>query len=98
MTKLQKQIEALRAFLPRAGLKEDKWGHFQKDTITKPVNGVSRPLKLRVKMQATSVRIETKKPEAGAEWHIASRSFIKDITYPDADTVRIGRFQFKVQA
>ncbi len=98
MTRLHNQLQELRAFLPRCGFKEDTFGHFQRTIVTTNVlTKESREVLVRIKIQTTNVRVETKRPNVpGATWFRNCSAYLKDIKYAD-EWVRIGRFKFRVE-
>lgn len=91
-----KRLESIRAMLSACGLKEDNYGHFQKDTQGKTLSGVIVNAKLRVKIQDISIRVELKRDEPGAHWSKIDGAYIKDVQIGDG-MVRIGRKVFKVE-
>jgi hypothetical protein len=74
--------QRLHDFLPLAGYKQDRWGHFQREFA----GGT-----LRVKMQATSVRLEVKY-ENDKEWFKKASAYFKDIVFAeDGSSVKIDK-------
>jgi hypothetical protein len=99
-TKLANQISKLKSLLPQFGFDEDQCGHFQKAGKSKPhpTTGEVKPLKLRIKVQDISVRVEVK-VDGNGEWCKMSSAFFKDIKYADdGSSVKIGRYTFKKSA
>ncbi len=69
-------------------------GHLQKDGV---IASTSKAVKIRVKLQDISVRIDYK-PEGYSNWYRADGAFYKAINVlPDGSGVKIGRHFFKVR-
>ncbi len=79
----------LKQELTNRGWKEDRYGHHQKEL--RLVNRETREEKLRVyrvKLQATSVRVEVKS-ELG--WVRVDGAYLKDIEITETGAIQIGR-------
>lgn len=97
MTKLNNLSQALKTALQAVGFKEDRYGHYVKETVSKRLDEAGKPIPMlcRVKMQATSVRVEVKHVSGDfKEWVRVDGAYLKDVVV-EADSVKIGRHVFK---
>lgn len=76
---MTKQAE-LGAFLERAGWVKDQWGHYKKDLARRVTQGgkpVIVDIPFRIKMQATSCRIEKQITIAGTSYSKAKNEWLR---------------------
>jgi len=87
--------EQLKQELNSRGWKEDRYGHHQRTLkVTNRETGEVTDRKYRVKIQATSVRVEVK-PDDFNQWIKVDGAYFKDIKITENGSIQIGRKQLK---
>lgn len=72
--------EELENWLVKTGWKIDRWGHYHKEVaVTNTISGEKFKREYRIKMQATSMRIERKV----AGWVKVNGDYYKNLTLED---------------
>lgn len=91
----QQLVEKMQGF----GWAVDRWGHLQKTIIiVHPQKGIPIIKNCRLKMQATSCRVEVRANERNSagqrEWYRVAGSYYKDILILADGRIRIGGWIF----
>lgn len=96
MSKLDKTVSEIRRILTLCGFTEDGYGHFHKLATVKNHIGVLISVKIRVKMQKTSCRVEkqTTMSDGSKEWLRVGGEYFSNCQI-NGNSVTIGRITFK---
>lgn len=85
-------------FLKQCGWKTDRYGHLQKEIAHRHPDTGERVTRLyRVKLQATSVRIEFRLTQGDGtkEWLRVGGAYLKDVVRLPDGRIRVGTYFFK---
>lgn len=85
-------------FLKQCGWKTDRYGHLQKEIAHRHRETGERVIRLyRVKLQATSVRIEFRitQGDGSKEWLRVGGAYFKDVVRLPDGRIRVGTYFFK---
>lgn len=89
MGKLQEdKLEALRLAATKSGWAEDRFGHLKIDLMRRTISGTTRLVPYRLKVQATSVRIEV---GPSPNWTKVGGCYLSEIQLLERGGVQVGR-------